>query len=92
MDFFALNEEGKTDLIRSALEQGRSFRLSGTGPDGAQGTITCESSTRVIAAAMIAARRSQMVRKAGREAATSTNAGTQASAGQFASTGLRVAL
>lgn len=42
MDFFALNEEGKTDLIRTALEQGRSFRLSGTGPDGAQATITCD--------------------------------------------------
>ncbi|MFM7394467.1 MAG: hypothetical protein ACKO22_08930 [Cyanobium sp.] len=42
MDFFALNEEGRTDLIRTALEQGRSFRLSGTGPDGDQGTITCD--------------------------------------------------
>ncbi|MCS5692980.1 hypothetical protein NZK33_13465 [Cyanobium sp. FGCU-6] len=42
MDFFALNEEGRTALIRTALEQSRSFRLTGTGPDGAEGTITCD--------------------------------------------------
>lgn len=42
MDFFALDTRGRTALIRAALAQDASFRLTGTGPDGAEGTITCE--------------------------------------------------
>jgi|GEM_PF-4074567 hypothetical protein len=42
MDFFALDTQGRTALIRAALAQDASFQLTGTGPDGAEGTITCE--------------------------------------------------